>query len=135
MESHYITFIGDFTRLRILSFKGSSTIMLFREYDGTLKFVFSFHQHATLLIAICTVNMVGLRVRTAATSASVLLLQPNLVSAQLWNQGSLELASRNAAMTMIAMETRNVALMGVVMFALPQNTKVPTSNLIHLIKL
>ena len=34
-------------------------------------------------------------------------------------------------MTMIAMETRSVALMGVVMFALPQNTKVPTSNLIY----
>lgn len=135
MQSHYITFIGDFTRLRILRFKGFSTIMLFIEQDRTLKFVFSFHQHATLLCAECTVNMVGLRVRMAATSASALTLQPNLVSVQLWNQGSLELALRNAAMTMIAMETRNVALMGVVMFALPQNTKVPTSNLIYLVKL
>lgn len=71
----------------------------------------------------------------AATSASALMLQPNLVSVQLWNQDSLELASRSAAMTMIAMETRNVVLMGVVMFALPQNTKVPTSNLIYLVKL
>ena len=71
----------------------------------------------------------------AATSASALTLQPNLVSVQLWNQGSLELASRNAAMTMIATETRSVALMGVVMYALPQNTKVPTSNLIYLVQL
>ena len=71
----------------------------------------------------------------AATSASALTLQPNLVSVQLWNQGSLELASRNAAMTMIATETRSVALMGVVMYVLPQNTKVPTSNLIYLVKL
>ena len=71
----------------------------------------------------------------AATSASALTLQPNLVSVQLWNQGSSELASRNAAMTMIATETRSVALMGVVMYALPQNTKVPTSNLIYLVKL
>ena len=71
----------------------------------------------------------------AVTSASALTLQPNLVSVQLWNQGSLELASRNAAMTMIATETRSVALMGVVMYALPQNTKVPTSNLIYLVQL
>ena len=71
----------------------------------------------------------------AATSASVLTLQPNLVSVLLWNQDSLELVSRNAAMTMIAMETRNVALMDVVMYALPQNTKVPSSNLIYLVKL
>ena len=135
MQSHYITFIGDFTRLRILRFKGFSTIMLFREQDRELKFVFWFHQHATQLCAECIVNMVGLKVRMAATSASALMLQPNLVSVQLWNQDSLELASRSAAMTMIAMETRNVALMGVVMFALPQNTKVPTSNLIYLVKL
>ena len=135
MQSHYITFIGDFTRLRILRFKGFSTIMLFREQDRELKFVFSFHQHATQLCAECIVNMVGLKVRMAATSASALMLQPNLVSVQLWNQDSLELASRSAAMTMIVMETRNVALMGVVMFALPQNTKVPTSNLIYLVKL
>lgn len=109
--------------------------MLFREQDRELKFVFPFHQHATQLCAECIVNMVGLKVRMAATSASALMLQPNLVSVQLWNQDSLELASRSAAMTMIAMETRNVALMGVVMFALPQNTKVPTSNLIYLVKL
>ena len=134
MQSHYITFIGDFTRLRILRFKGFSMIMLFREQDRALKFVFSFHQYATLLCAECIVNMAGLRVRMAATSASALMLQPNLVSVQLWNQGSLELASRNAAMTMIATETRSVALMGVVMYALPQNTKVPTSNLIYLVK-
>lgn len=80
-------------------------------------------KHATQLCAECIVNMVGLKVRMAATSASALTLQPNLVSVQLWNQGSLELASRNAAMTMIATETRSVALMGVVMYALPQNTK------------
>lgn len=110
-------------------------IMLFREQDRALKFVFSFHQRATLLCAECIVNMAGLRVWMAATSASALTLQPNLVSVQLWNQGSLELASRNAAMTMIAVETRSVALMGVVMYALPQNTKVPTSNLIYLVKL